>query len=87
MWDGEELCGTHGTQGIWTVTLGWNRSFYEVTLTGKASCASPVGTGGVEYSYGGSLFPQPGYLAWLRTSTGICDGRIKEFTVGKGGPG
>lgn len=44
-----------------------------------------MGTGGVEYSYGGSLFPQPGYLAWLRTSTGICDERIKEFTVGKGG--
>lgn len=49
------------------------------------SWTAAVGTGGVEYSYGGSLFPQPGHLAWLRASTEICDGRIKECTVGKGG--
>lgn len=34
--------------------------------------------------HGGSQFPQPGHLAWLRASTEICDGRIKECTVGKG---
>lgn len=49
------------------------------------SWASPGGAGGVEYSYGGSLFPQPGHQAWLRASTGICDGRIKECTMRKRG--
>lgn len=35
--------------------------------------------------HGGSLFAQPGHLARLRASTEICDGRIKECAVGKGG--